>query len=176
MNIFTKMHSRNITIIIVLCQLCHYTFIGLTTTCYQYCNKMCPYVPKQTIKYYYYDVVDYYYVILLLFSSRYKYMCVFSNFRLYRTFRWKFNNSGETLDMNSDRFSINGTNSVLKYTPITDQVSDGFCSCPSIEKYNKIVLNIGLRNIILLGKQRSGCSGTGVRISSCPRNITICRH
>ncbi|XP_063702814.1 hemicentin-2-like [Culicoides brevitarsis] len=45
-----------------------------------------------------------------------------------RTFRWKFNNSGETLDMNSDRFSINGTNSVLKYTPITDQ-DYGTLSC-----------------------------------------------
>lgn len=40
-----------------------------------------------------------------------------------RTFRWKFNNSGETLDVGSERFSVNGSRSILKYTPITDQVS-----------------------------------------------------
>lgn len=39
-----------------------------------------------------------------------------------RTFRWKFNNSGETLDVGSERFSVNGSRSILKYTPVTDQV------------------------------------------------------
>ncbi|GAB0089381.1 hypothetical protein DMENIID0001_039090 [Sergentomyia squamirostris] len=40
-----------------------------------------------------------------------------------RTFRWKFNNSGETLDVGSGRYSsINGTRSILHYTPVTDQV------------------------------------------------------
>jgi len=40
-----------------------------------------------------------------------------------RTFRWKFNNSGETLDVGSERFSVNGSRSILKYTPVTDQVN-----------------------------------------------------
>uniref|UniRef100_A0A1B0FLW0 Ig-like domain-containing protein n=1 Tax=Glossina morsitans morsitans TaxID=37546 RepID=A0A1B0FLW0_GLOMM len=38
------------------------------------------------------------------------------------TFRWKFNNSGETLDVGSERFSVNGSRSILKYTPVTDQI------------------------------------------------------
>lgn len=41
-----------------------------------------------------------------------------------RTFRWKFNNSGETLDVGSERFSVNGSRSILKYTPVTDQVNN----------------------------------------------------
>uniref|UniRef100_A0A1B0DNE7 Uncharacterized protein n=1 Tax=Phlebotomus papatasi TaxID=29031 RepID=A0A1B0DNE7_PHLPP len=48
-----------------------------------------------------------------------------------RTFRWKFNNSGETLDVGSARYSsINGTRSVLHYTPVTDQYNqmDPFCT------------------------------------------------
>ncbi|XP_037957726.1 neural cell adhesion molecule 1-A [Teleopsis dalmanni] len=45
-----------------------------------------------------------------------------------RTFRWKFNNSGETLDIGSDRFSINGSGSMLKYTPMNDQ-DYGTLSC-----------------------------------------------
>ncbi|EDW51787.1 GM14610 [Drosophila sechellia] len=45
-----------------------------------------------------------------------------------RTFRWKFNNSGETLDVGSERFSVNGSRSILKYTPVTDQ-DYGTLSC-----------------------------------------------
>ncbi|XP_060659541.1 uncharacterized protein LOC132793557 isoform X2 [Drosophila nasuta] len=45
-----------------------------------------------------------------------------------RTFRWKFNNSGETLDVSSERFSVNGSRSILKYTPVTDQ-DYGTLSC-----------------------------------------------
>ncbi|XP_055848345.1 uncharacterized protein LOC129913608 isoform X2 [Episyrphus balteatus] len=45
-----------------------------------------------------------------------------------RSFRWKFNNSGETLDVGSERFSVNGSRSILKYTPVTDQ-DYGTLSC-----------------------------------------------
>ncbi|KAE8747413.1 hypothetical protein FOCC_FOCC005880 [Frankliniella occidentalis] len=37
-----------------------------------------------------------------------------------RIYRWKFNNSGETLDVPSERFSHNGTHSVLRYTAHSD--------------------------------------------------------
>lgn len=40
-----------------------------------------------------------------------------------RSFRWKFNNSGETLDVGKERHHRNGSTSVLQYTPVTDQVS-----------------------------------------------------
>lgn len=40
-----------------------------------------------------------------------------------RSFRWKFNNSGETIDVGKERHYRNGSTSVLQYTPITDQVS-----------------------------------------------------
>lgn len=43
-------------------------------------------------------------------------------------FRWKFNNSGETLDVGPERFSSNGTVSVLKYTPVAD-LDYGTLSC-----------------------------------------------
>lgn len=39
-----------------------------------------------------------------------------------RSFRWKFNNSGETLDVGKERFHRNGSTSILQYTPVTDQV------------------------------------------------------
>ncbi|KAF6215888.1 hypothetical protein GE061_000223 [Apolygus lucorum] len=45
-----------------------------------------------------------------------------------RSFRWKFNNSGETLDVGSERFSSNGTFSVLRYTPVAD-LDYGTLSC-----------------------------------------------
>lgn len=51
-----------------------------------------------------------------------------------RTFRWKFNNSGETLDVGSERFSVNGSRSILKYTPVTDQVNRR----PPIKQYTKV--------------------------------------
>lgn len=41
----------------------------------------------------------------------------------FRSFRWKFNNSGETLDVGKERHYRNGSTSVLQYTPISDQVS-----------------------------------------------------
>ncbi|XP_065206080.1 synaptogenesis protein syg-2-like isoform X2 [Planococcus citri] len=45
-----------------------------------------------------------------------------------QSFRWKFNNSGETLDVGPERFTSNGTVSVLKYTPIAD-LDYGTLSC-----------------------------------------------
>ncbi|CAB0002390.1 unnamed protein product [Nesidiocoris tenuis] len=45
-----------------------------------------------------------------------------------RSFRWKFNNSGETLDVGLERFSSNGTYSVLRYTPVAD-LDYGTLSC-----------------------------------------------
>jgi hypothetical protein len=39
-----------------------------------------------------------------------------------RKFRWKFNNSGEILFLDSERYSKNGTRSILHYTPVTEQV------------------------------------------------------
>lgn len=47
-------------------------------------------------------------------------LCIYISFR---SFRWKFNNSGETLDIGKERHYRNGSTSVLQYTPITDQVS-----------------------------------------------------
>lgn len=44
------------------------------------------------------------------------------------SFRWKFNNSGETLDVGPERFTSNGSVSVLKYTPIAD-LDYGTLSC-----------------------------------------------
>lgn len=46
-----------------------------------------------------------------------------------RSFRWKFNNSGETLDVGKERHHHNGSTSVLQYTPVTDQVSIHFIWC-----------------------------------------------
>jgi hypothetical protein len=40
-----------------------------------------------------------------------------------RKFRWKFNNSGETLDMDEKRYTEYKNHSILRYTPVTDQVS-----------------------------------------------------
>ncbi|XP_054258720.1 nephrin-like [Macrosteles quadrilineatus] len=45
-----------------------------------------------------------------------------------RSFRWKFNNSGETLNVGQERFSSNGTASVLRYTPVAD-LDYGTLSC-----------------------------------------------
>lgn len=45
-----------------------------------------------------------------------------------QSFRWKFNNSGETLDVGPERFSSNGSVSVLKYTPVAD-LDYGTLSC-----------------------------------------------
>lgn len=46
-----------------------------------------------------------------------------------RSFRWKFNNSGENLDIDRDRHHKNGSMmDVLRYTPVTDQ-DYGTLSC-----------------------------------------------
>lgn len=39
-----------------------------------------------------------------------------------RSYRWKFNNSGETLDVAPERYAktSNGTVSILRYTPVSD--------------------------------------------------------
>lgn len=49
---------------------------------------------------------------------------VFISKQTTRSFRWKFNNSGETLDVGKERHHRNGSTSVLQYTPVTDQVSN----------------------------------------------------
>ncbi|XP_055590143.1 B-cell receptor CD22-like [Uranotaenia lowii] len=38
-----------------------------------------------------------------------------------RQFNWKFNNSGETLEIGKERFAKNGSMSILSYTPVSDQ-------------------------------------------------------
>ncbi|CAG4943584.1 unnamed protein product [Colias eurytheme] len=43
-------------------------------------------------------------------------------------FKWKFNNSGETLDVPADRYTSNGSASSLKYTPVAD-LDYGTLSC-----------------------------------------------
>ncbi|XP_050440187.1 kin of IRRE-like protein 3 isoform X2 [Adelges cooleyi] len=43
-------------------------------------------------------------------------------------FRWKFNNSGETIEIGPERFIFNGTSSVLRYTPVAD-LDYGTLSC-----------------------------------------------
>jgi hypothetical protein len=47
-----------------------------------------------------------------------------------RSFKWKFNNSGETLEVSPERFSAssNGTMSILRYTPVTE-MGYGTLSC-----------------------------------------------
>ncbi|XP_050504924.1 neural cell adhesion molecule 2 [Diabrotica virgifera virgifera] len=47
-----------------------------------------------------------------------------------RTYRWKFNNSGETIDVAAERFakSSNGTHSILRYTPVSE-LDYGSLSC-----------------------------------------------
>lgn len=47
-----------------------------------------------------------------------------------KSFRWKFNNSGETLDVGPERYAktSNGTVSILKYTPVSD-LDYGTLSC-----------------------------------------------
>ncbi|KAM3957695.1 LOW QUALITY PROTEIN: sidestep II transmembrane protein [Aphomia sociella] len=43
-------------------------------------------------------------------------------------FKWKFNNSGETIDVAADRYTSNGSASSLKYTPVAD-LDYGTLSC-----------------------------------------------
>ncbi|XP_049768069.1 hemicentin-2-like [Schistocerca cancellata] len=45
-----------------------------------------------------------------------------------RAFRWKFNNSGETMEVSAERFSSNGSESVLRYTVQSD-LDYGSLSC-----------------------------------------------
>ncbi|RZF42473.1 hypothetical protein LSTR_LSTR004392 [Laodelphax striatellus] len=45
-----------------------------------------------------------------------------------KSFRWKFNNSGETMDVEPERYTANGTTSVLYYTPVVD-LDYGTLSC-----------------------------------------------
>ena len=46
------------------------------------------------------------------------------------SFKWKFNNSGETSDVSTERFgsSSNGTTSILRYIP-TNELDYGTLSC-----------------------------------------------
>ncbi|XP_022921260.2 neural cell adhesion molecule 2, partial [Onthophagus taurus] len=47
-----------------------------------------------------------------------------------KTYRWKFNNSGETLDVDAERFAktSNGSMSILRYTPV-HEMDYGLLSC-----------------------------------------------
>ncbi|CAG9760494.1 unnamed protein product [Ceutorhynchus assimilis] len=47
-----------------------------------------------------------------------------------KSYKWKFNNSGETLELEPERFSktSNGSSSILKYTPVTE-LDYGSLSC-----------------------------------------------
>lgn len=47
-----------------------------------------------------------------------------------KSYRWKFNNSGETLDVAAERFAktSNGTTSILRYTPVSE-LDYGSLSC-----------------------------------------------
>jgi hypothetical protein len=47
-----------------------------------------------------------------------------------RSFKWKFNNSGETLEVSPERFTAttNGTTSILRYTPVSE-LDYGTLSC-----------------------------------------------
>lgn len=95
-----------------------------------------------------------------------------------RTFRWKFNNSGETLDVGSERFSVNGSRSILKYTPITDQVSKKSnikITTLTQSPGSKVDLKMqkplsfycsGLWNVIVLGLQWSGHTSSAMSFSS----------
>lgn len=53
------------------------------------------------------------------------FLCIIypSGVNINRSFRWKFNNSGETLDVGKERHHRNGSTSILQYTPVTDQVN-----------------------------------------------------
>jgi len=65
-----------------------------------------------------------------------------------RTFRWKFNNSGETLDVGSERFSVNGSRSILKYTPVTDQVNTAIRPLfPTIYAYTYICICLAMSTV-----------------------------
>ncbi|KAK4884506.1 hypothetical protein RN001_000777 [Aquatica leii] len=50
-----------------------------------------------------------------------------------KTYKWKFNNSGETLEVASERFAktSNGTTSILRYTPVSE-LDYGSLSCWAI--------------------------------------------
>lgn len=76
----------------------------------------------------------------------------------YRKFRWKFNNSGEVLYLDSERYSKNGTRSILHYTPVTEQVrweasfmSDGAMLHLQFISDNIHASETGLRNALVLG-------------------------
>lgn len=112
------------------------------------------------------------------YRVRYSYnICVFC-----RTFRWKFNNSGETLDVGSERFSVNGSRSILKYTPVTDQVNSRGHQLSNTQKspththtdthtcihnvLTFIYVFTGLWHTVLLGSQWGGHTAAPVPLPS----------
>ncbi|XP_077293751.1 neural cell adhesion molecule 2-like [Arctopsyche grandis] len=48
-----------------------------------------------------------------------------------RSFKWKFNNSGETMDVGANKFTSNGSLSILRYVPLAD-LDFGTLSCTAI--------------------------------------------
>lgn len=62
----------------------------------------------------------------------------------FRSFRWKFNNSGETLDVGKERFHRNGSTSILQYTPVTDQVCQTYSYIPKYVFIARVVTKCGI--------------------------------
>ncbi|KAL1502267.1 hypothetical protein ABEB36_007433 [Hypothenemus hampei] len=69
-----------------------------------------------------------------------------------KSYKWKFNNSGETLELESERFArtSNGTVSMLKYTPVTE-LDYGSLSCWASNKVGH-QLNPCVFQIVSAGK------------------------
>uniref|UniRef100_A0A8D8TAK1 Protein turtle homolog A n=1 Tax=Cacopsylla melanoneura TaxID=428564 RepID=A0A8D8TAK1_9HEMI len=67
-----------------------------------------------------------------------------------RSFKWKFNNSGETLDVGSDRFSSGSRGSVLRYMPVTE-LDYGTLSCSASNTIGTQVTPC-LYQVVLAGK------------------------
>ncbi|XP_017299838.1 B-cell receptor CD22 [Diaphorina citri] len=67
-----------------------------------------------------------------------------------RSFKWKFNNSGETLDVGSERFSSGSRGSMLRYTPVTE-LDYGTLSCAAQNAIGTQVTPC-LYQVVLAGK------------------------
>ncbi|XP_065168056.1 neural cell adhesion molecule 2 [Atheta coriaria] len=69
-----------------------------------------------------------------------------------KSYRWKFNNSGETLDVAAERFAktSNGTTSVLRYTPVSE-LDYGSLSCWAINSVGH-QLNPCVFQVVAAGK------------------------
>ncbi|GBP20622.1 Nephrin [Eumeta japonica] len=77
-------------------------------------------------------------------------------------FKWKFNNSGETIDVAADRYTSNGSASSLKYTPVAD-LDYGTLSCAAANE---------------VGAQAAPCVFQVVAAGRphAPRNCSLANH